>query len=875
MKKALLLLNLMLVAAASWATRWTAPTEYDYPVSTPLYVKVVIDDVVGPVEPQIDEIAAFVMSYDEAGGTFPTECRAVATQPTYITNPQTQEREKVYLLRVWGTEEEVGKSVIFFRAVYNGIVYRFSSSSMQTFDGEAETHPMPVELKLTAMSDLKFEDNPINLELGGEGYNLAQHLQQCFGANKTPLVYPEFPDTQGMTMEEMQEALNAYGAEMEAMMDNLGAIIDEESMNLYTDFIWTDGYSDYVDFDEQSGLITPKALTPEDRAITLSLPYGYTDENGTQHELFRAEANVVVSLPAVSEIVVSPLEINAHVGDMLADLIGGANDGKPVTVSMLPELAGQDFHWEIPAESSDWIVNDMIYGPGDWPVLIYSDANPDLEPVQLIIHATEPLRLAMDVYPSVGMAQGGTVRIGFTGDVSTLDLSKLAFEPETVYSDDNKAFVATLVTPSGSTTALQGDEESGYYVEYAITPRYVGTFSFQVNYDGEPLLNNYDEDYFELNVYPQLALTNGWQWVSPYAYGDDYETLFDASDASWAPWLGHRSDANHLVEMRTQNALLYNDVNYGLFGDIQEFDYMNGMYKVKFQTQDNVYYRDMADPESNYEMWFFAADGDPVQIAQGYNWICYPYEFPLTFNELSDSWANASEGDQIIRKDGEFAEFSDGNWITTDMFSSFTPGEGYLYYRAAEGESDFAFMFDKYENVPEAYQGNILVPVVEPTEGNPQPAPARRRVKRVGEWTVDASRFADAMSIVAEVPQLDNPDEWTLGAFVDDECRGMGRAVRGNIMFVGVVGKAGDHVTFRLHNDLTGKEITLNETLNYGGKAGSLRKPLTLTAPVATGINGINGARKANVIYDMGGRQITGQPQKGIYVVNGQKVVLK
>ena len=131
------------------------------------------------------------------------------------------------------------------------------------------------------------------------------------------------------------------------------------------------------------------------------------------------------------------------------------------------------------------------------------------------------------------------------------------------------------------------------------------------------------------------------------------------------------------------------------------------------------------------------------------------------------------------------------------------------------------------------------------------------------------------MSIVAEVPQLDNPDEWTLGAFVDDECRGMGRAVRDGIMFVGVVGKAGDHVTFRLHNDLTGKEITLNETLNYGGKAGSLRKPLALTAPVATGINGINGARKANVIYDMGGRQITGQPQKGIYVVNGQKVVLK
>jgi hypothetical protein len=134
---------------------------------------------------------------------------------------------------------------------------------------------------------------------------------------------------------------------------------------------------------------------------------------------------------------------------------------------------------------------------------------------------------------------------------------------------------------------------------------------------------------------------------------------------------------------------------------------------------------------------------------------------------------------------------------------------------------------------------------------------------------------------VAEIPQLDFPADYTVGAFVGDECRGKGSAVLGGKMMISVAGKSGERVTFRLHNELTGEFIDLNETLTYAQRAGSLKKPVVLTSDGITTNIAENIAPEAAVegIFDLGGRRVEKMNASGVYIVktlqNGKIVAKK
>ena len=137
------------------------------------------------------------------------------------------------------------------------------------------------------------------------------------------------------------------------------------------------------------------------------------------------------------------------------------------------------------------------------------------------------------------------------------------------------------------------------------------------------------------------------------------------------------------------------------------------------------------------------------------------------------------------------------------------------------------------------------------------------------------------MAIVAEIPQLDFPADYTVGAFVGDECRGKGSAVQGGKMMISVAGKAGERVTFRLHNELTGEFVDLNESVKYAQRAGSLKKPVVLTFDgIATGITEHTAPETAvEGIFDLSGRRIERMNVNGIYIVktlqNGKIITKK
>ena len=130
MKKSLLSLCLMVLAMASWAQNWTAPTQNDFPHSTPVYVQVKVngEEILKGVE-----VAAFIGD----------ECRASIVSP----NAQIGSDLLCYQLRVWGDMDTDLNKTIAFKVAYNGLVFKMKKTI--TFTGE--THS---EIPLVLNSDL-------------------------------------------------------------------------------------------------------------------------------------------------------------------------------------------------------------------------------------------------------------------------------------------------------------------------------------------------------------------------------------------------------------------------------------------------------------------------------------------------------------------------------------------------------------------------------------------------------------------------------------------------------------------------------------------------------------------------------------------------
>jgi hypothetical protein len=261
-------------------------------------------------------------------------------------------------------------------------------------------------------------------------------------------------------------------------------------------------------------------------------------------------------------------------------------------------------------------------------------------------------------------------------------------------------------------------------------------------------------------------------------------------------------------------------------------------------------------------------------LRRGYNWIGYTQEWDMNLNEFNelihseDNPNNFSEGDFILSKDGFIIYDSEQQmWISADDNFIFEVGKGYIYYAAEQPQMEcMTFWSHPHFLFPEA-------------------AHAKARIEKVQQesvWQYDASQFADNMGIVAELKEVDIPANYTIGAFVDGECRGKGKIVKGNIALINVAGKAGETVTFRLHNEITGEYSDIKESAAYSMMAGSLAAPLSLTADGngTTDINGVADIDEDDIvaIYTLNGKKVT-EMAEGIYIIqvreNGKIVTKK
>ena len=246
--------------------------------------------------------------------------------------------------------------------------------------------------------------------------------------------------------------------------------------------------------------------------------------------------------------------------------------------------------------------------------------------------------------------------------------------------------------------------------------------------------------------------------------------------------------------------------------------------------------------------------------ASGYTWLAYPYEYAYTLSELTKAkvFADAAEGDRIVVQDG-FAEFTDGKW--TGKLPELQPSEGLMYYR--KGDTEAKINWAGYDAL-----GQNL-------EAQGRRAANGRRTD--GVWNYDARAYADNMTIVAAFDNVDFPENCTVGAFVDGECRGQGEYVDGRY-FITVHGVTGESVSFVLYDGQSRTWWTVCGSLSFSDQAGSVKAPLRLkTGGQTTSIDELlmeSGKSSDSHYFDLQGRPVEA-PVKGMYIINGEKKIIK
>ena len=276
-------------------------------------------------------------------------------------------------------------------------------------------------------------------------------------------------------------------------------------------------------------------------------------------------------------------------------------------------------------------------------------------------------------------------------------------------------------------------------------------------------------------------------------------------------------------EIRSEYQLMYNDPKYGYFGDLDML-YSEECYKVRIKDGQNVDFIVDVTSVSNY--------GGEKEYHAKWNWIPYTSQLNLSPNEYFRMDDGAFQnGDRVVSKDEGFAEFNDGKWGGT--LATMRPGEGYMFYNASSEKKLVSYRGDK------------------DFEQRPASAGAKATFVKPTVWKYNSAPFADNMTIVADLGSKYATSNYTVGAFVDGECRGEGRMVDGKC-FITVHADKDEVISFLVHDDMTDEVRTVNERLAFSEMAGSVKRPLRMTLGATTSID------EATI------------DRSGIAVVNGQ-----
>lgn len=377
---------------------------------------------------------------------------------------------------------------------------------------------------------------------------------------------------------------------------------------------------------------------------------------------------------------------------------------------------------------------------------------------------------------------------------------------------------------------------------FTIGERIAGTNEWKINVrglaQGDALYVYYNQLSAKttVSIQQRVNINEGWHWFTLFAGQGDI-TLEGISEGF-----------GEVQEIRSQTELLYNDPNYGFFGELKGISWLD-TYKINVKTGQTINY--LIPGIDNYMQ-----DEVTKYYGPGWNWSGFPYCFN---HSVSQIFANSelADGTRIVSKNDGFTELNSGKWAGT--LQTIKAGEGYLVY----------------------YPGSSNVSVILPAEGlleKVNNVPSIKRAPAQNIWNYDASRFANNMTIIARSNEELDADRYSIGAFVAGECRGEGKIIDGRI-FITVHGENGEKVNFKLHDNLTGEYRDLAERVDFADMRGTFKSPMHLDTDGSAGIQDVISDSEIDPeaeIYTISGQRVNSQNlAKGIYIVRTKTATRK
>lgn len=423
---------------------------------------------------------------------------------------------------------------------------------------------------------------------------------------------------------------------------------------------------------------------------------------------------------------------------------------------------------------------------------------------------------------------------GYVDMVST-ETRDFVLTPDPVGAEVDPSRVEVTITPDSyvseewkSMVEIVPTDET--MLNYTIKPHSVGRATISVKLDGVEVATSH------VGIGQRYMQKAGWKWASLYGGG--------------VRWNSPEYELGNVVEeIRSEDALLHNDPEYGYFGDIYSLE-TGECYKIKVKEEEPglldlriMYtgaYEDMRTHRQIVPMW---------------NWLGNPYQYDHDINSVfstEDAYANKfNVGDRIVSKDDGFAEYNGEKW--TGTLTTLRAGLGYMYFNAASDTIDMEYL----------HEGSM--PQGTPVMNAPQ--------HKQSVWTYNSAPFADNMTIVADLGNDYSAERFTVGAFVGDECRGEGEMIDGKC-FITVHADKGETISFKLHDAVSGEMRTINEQMPFAKMAGSLRAPQRLTVGgIVTGITAADIASSGIAVVD-GQITVQGMDVADVIVCNASGAVV-
>lgn len=423
---------------------------------------------------------------------------------------------------------------------------------------------------------------------------------------------------------------------------------------------------------------------------------------------------------------------------------------------------------------------------------------------------------------------------GFVEMVST-ETRDFVLTPDPVDAEVDPSRVEVTITPDSyvpeewkSIVEIVPTDET--MLNYTIKPHSVGTATISVKLDGEEVATS------NVRIGQRYMQKAGWKWTSLYSGG--------------VSWNSPEYELGNVVEeIRSEDALLHNDPEYGYFGDIYSLE-TGECYKIKVKEEEPglldlriMYtgaYEDMRTHRQIVPMW---------------NWLGNPYQYDHDINSVfstEDTYANNfNVGDRIVSKDDGFAEYNGEKW--TGTLTTLHAGLGYMYFNAASDTIDMEYL----------REGRM--PQGTPVMNAPQ--------HKQSVWTYNSAPFADNMTIVADLGNEYSTERFTVGAFVGEECRGEGEMIEGKC-FITVHADKGETISFKLYDAVSGEMRTINEQLPFAKMAGSFRAPQRMTVGgIVTGITAADIASSGIAVVD-GQITVQGMDVADVIVCNASGAVV-